>query len=244
MSKRLIGGICLYLFLTYFFIYLSPIANAEILKSSNYSLDETAIGTDSQNQSSSTSYQSDNSATGALVIGNASSAGYQVETGTKTTSDPALSFAVNNANANFGSFTATSATVTTATFSVSNYTSYGYVVQIFGNPPSNGAHTITAMTTTGSSIPGTEQFGINLVANTLPTSVGANPDNGSFGFGTVEANYNTSNKYRYVSGETIALAPKSSGVTTYTISYLINVDSTTIGGQYTSDQTIIITGTY
>ena len=244
MLKRLIGGVGIFLFLAYLAIFTPSIAHAEISKSSNYSLDETAIGTDSQNQASSTSYQSDNSATGALVVGNASSAGYQIEAGTKTTADPALSFFVSNADANFGSFTAASATVTTATFSVSNYTSYGYVVQIFGDPPTNGTHTIKTMSSTSSSIPGTEQFGINLVANTLPTSVGANPNNGSFGFGSVDSNYNTPNKYRYISGETIALAPKSSGVTTYTISYLVNVDSITVGGKYTSNQTIVITGTY
>jgi hypothetical protein len=77
------------------------------------------------------------------------------------------------------------------TFSVLNYTSYGYVVQIFGDPPTNGTHTIVPMSTTGASQISEEQFGINLVANTVPSSIGANPDNGQFGFGSVESNYNT-----------------------------------------------------
>ena len=41
------------------------------------------------------------------------------------------------------------------------------------------------------------------------------PDNGQFGFGVAAVNYNESNKFRYVSGETIAMAPKSSGQTNY-----------------------------
>lgn len=149
-----------------------------------------------------------------------------------------------NPDANLGSFSATSATTATTTFSVSNYTSYGYVVQIFGDPPTNGTHSINGMGTTGASEVGTDQFGINLVANTAPKSFGANPDQGQFGFGTASANYNTSNQFRYVNGETIASAPKSSGVTTYTISYLVNVAPLTPGGNYTTHQTLVVTGTY
>jgi len=54
----------------------------------------------------------------------------------------------------------------------------------------------------------------------------------------------TTNEYRYVSGETIAFAPKDSGKTTYTMSYIINVNSFTPPGQYTTDQTLVVTGTY
>jgi hypothetical protein len=219
------------------------VVHAESLQSSNYRFDESVLGAGGLVQSASPNYQASNS-TGDVGIGNSASTNYQVEAGSKTTNDPTLSFAVDDADVSFGSFTPSSASVTTASFSVSNYTSYGYVVQIVGNPPSNGAHTLTAMATTNPSQSGIEQFGINLVANTLPVSVGANPNNGQFGQGIAAPNYGISNKYRYVSGETIASAPKSSGVTIYTLSYLVNVASLTPGGQYTSNQTIIVTGTY
>ena len=216
---------------------------ADPLQSPNYRFDESTIGSGGLIQSSSANYQGTD-AVGDVAIGNAASANYQVNAGSKTTNDPTLSFSLNSGGINFGSFTASNATVTTANFSVSDYTSYGYVVQIVGNPPTNGSHTLPAMTTTGPSQSGIEQFGINLVANTSPSSVGANPDNGQFGFGAAAANYGTSNQYRYVSGETIAQAPKSSGLTTYTISYLVNVAGLTPGGKYTSGQTLIVTGTY
>lgn len=224
-------------------VSIAAVASADTLQSPNYKFDESSIGSGGSIQSSSPNYQS-RDAVGDTAIGNSSSGNFQIESGSKTTSEPTLSFAVNNANANFGSFTASAASVATATFSVSNYTSYGYVVQLLGNPPSNGGHTITGLSTTGSSLAGTEQFGVNLVANTLPVSVGANPDHGQFGFGSATANYGTSNQYRFVSGETIASAPKSSGVTNYTMSYIVNVASLTPGGQYTSAQVIICTGTY
>ena len=100
------------------------------------------------------------------------------------------------------------------------------------------------MTATNTSQVGVEQFGINLVANTSPTSLGVNPDNGQFGYGSVMPNYATPDNYRYVPGETIARAVKNSGVTVYTISYIANVAPLTPGGIYTSNQTLIVTGTY
>lgn len=243
MSKRLTGWVGVFFVIACSVCNATPSAYANPLQSSNYRFDESAIGSGGLIQSSSANYQASD-ATGDLATGNAASANFQVEAGSKTTNDPALSFAVNNFDVNFGNFTSSNASVTTANFSVSNYTSFGYVVQIIGNAPSNGSHTLPAMTTTAASQSGVEQFGINLVANTLPVSVGANPSNGQFGFGLAAPNYGTSNQYRYVSGETIASAPKSSGVTNYTLSYLVNVASLTPGGKYTSNQTLIVTGTY
>lgn len=216
---------------------------AETLSSNNYKFDESTLGSGGLIQSNSANYQS-SSVLGDLAVGNSASANYQVEAGNKTTNDPTLSFVINNTSANFGSFSASSSATTTATFSVLNYTSYGYVVQIAGDPPTNGTHTITPLSTETSPVVGTKQFGINLVANTAPTSVGANPSHGLFAVGDASSNYSTPNKYRYVSGETIAAAPASSGATTYTMTYMVNVDALTIGGQYKTDQTLIVTGTY
>lgn len=216
---------------------------AVVPQSNNYRFDESTIGSGGLIQSSSANFQGSN-ASGDLAVGSSASENFQVESGSQTTKDPTLAFAINRADANFGSFSASAPTVATATFSVANYTAYGYIVQIVGHPPTNGTHVIDPLPTADTSNPGVEQFGLNLVANTLPVSVGANPNNGQFGFGEAAPNYNTSNSYRYVSGDTIAKAPKSSGLTTYTLSYLVNVDSLTPGGQYTSDQTLIVTGTY
>lgn len=242
MSKNFLGVCGLILALLLCLAAKTAPASAE-LQSANYRFDESAIDSGSLLEGNSNNYKA-TGATGDLVVGESSSSGYNIQTGSKTTGDPALSFAITSGSVDFGEFTTSAATVTTATFSVTNYTSYGYAVQIFGTPPSYGGHTITSMATSESSVPGTEQFGINLVANTQPQSFGASPDNGLFGFGTAAENYNTANKYRFVSGETIASAPKSSGKTIYTVSYIVNVSSMTPGGQYSGNQTIIVTGTY
>lgn len=243
MSKRLARWVS-WIFIAISFAVIGSVNTlADPLVSTNYRVDESVVGVGDMNIGSSANYQAVNS-TGDIGVGNATSGNYQIEAGHTTTPDPALSFVINNGGVNFGSFTAASATVTTTTFTIGNYTSWGYAVQMVGSSLSNNGHTITAMSTSDTSHSGTEQFGINLVANTSPVSVGSNPDNGQFGFGAVATNYNSANNYKFVSGDTIAVAPKSSGITTYTITYLVNVNSLTPGGQYTGDQTLIITGTY
>jgi len=243
MFKRLVAGITILGFLVCFIISQPLTVFAETLQSTNFKIDESSVGIDDQGQSSSTNYKTD-TATGALSVGNSTSGNFQIDNGTKTSSDPTLSFAIGGAGVDFGNFSAGTATTGTATFSVSNYTSYGYVAQIVGKAPNNVNHTINAMATSAASQTGKDQFGINLVANTLPRSLGSNPDTGQFGFGSTAPNYAVPNQYRYVSGETIAQSVKSSGITNYTISYLVNVADMTPGGKYTCDQTIIVTGTY
>jgi hypothetical protein len=224
-------------------LLISPNVFGETLKSANYRLDETSIGSGGLIQSSSSNYQTRSTA-GDLGVGNSNSSNYQIEAGSQTTSDPTLSFALISPTTDFGNFSATSTSTSTASFSVVNYTSYGYVVQISGGSLTNGAHSISPMSTIGSPVTGVNQFGINLTANTTPTAFGASPDNGQFGFGVVEAGYSTPNLFKFVDGDVIAHAPKSSGKTIYTISYIVNVEPLTPGGQYSAGQTIIITGTY
>lgn len=218
-------------------------AHADTIQSSNFKLDESSVGTSGPVGSHSLNYGITD-ATGDIGVGNSASSTLQINAGSKTTGDPALSFSVNSSNTTFGDFSPTGTSTGTATFSVLNYTTYGYVVQIVGPPPTNGSHVIQPMGTLANSQVGIEQFGINLVANTSPTTLGANPDNGQFGYGSVTSNYNTANKYYYQNGDIIAQATKDSGITNYTISFIVNVAPITHGGTYTADQTLDVTGTY
>lgn len=181
---------------------------------------------------------------GDTATGSSSSTNLTLQSGYNTTNDPTLSLMILDAAPAFGVFSAAQASTATGRFQVSNYTSYGYAVQIVGTPPTNGSHTLSAITTPDASQVGREQFGINLVANTSPASFGADPQNASNGTGVAASGYNTANYYQFNSGDTIATAPKTSGVTIYTISYLVNVSSITPGGQYQSNVSIICTGFY
>lgn len=243
MPEKRVWGAVLFIALACVAASPSPDVRAELQQSNNYKFEESVLGGGGLVQSNSANYQV-GSSLGESIVGGMASDNFQSVAGNQTTKDPVLSFSINNYNANFGNFSAGSTATATATFSVSNYTSYGYVVQVAGNTPTNGLNDLPGMGVTAAPTPGIEEFGMNLVANTVPTSVGANPDHGQFGIGSPSPNYGTPNQYRYVNGETIAIGPKTSGVTQYTISYIANVDSLTPGGIYASNQVLICTGTF
>jgi len=210
------------------------------LKSPSYSVDESFIGGGGLISESSTNYQA-NESIGDTGIGNSTSTSFQTNSGYTTTSDPALTFIVNTASINFGALSSSTTATANATFSVIDYTSYGYNVITMGSPPSNGTHTLANMATTATSQVGVEQFGLNLRANTSPIAFGADP---SGGFGTWGSGYGTVNQYKYNPGDIIATSAKSSGQTNFTLSYIVNASVTTGGGSYSGQQTLICVGTY
>lgn len=226
-----------------------PAVRAQSSQSPNYQIDESFIGPGGTLESGSTNYLT---APGGQSIGNTGGAGdsgsanFQAQSGATTTNDPSLACITNTSSVNFGALSSSVVATATATFSVLNYTSFGYVVQTVGTPPSSGSHTLANMASNAASTPGTEQFGINLVDNTSP-NIGADPaqiPSSSFSYGEAANNYDTPDSFRYVQGETIALAPKTSGQTDYTISYIVNIATTTPGGSYTGSQVLVCTGTY
>lgn len=195
-------------------------------------------------QSGSTNFKSD-SAIGDTAVGESASTNFQTQSGYVTTSDPALSISVPSTSIGFGALSTTVASTASSTFTVSNYTSYGYIVKVIGSTPNMGSHNLAAMGSVGPSQNGVEQFGINLVSNTSPATFGANPVNTfSNSFGAAASGYNTTGNYKYVSGDTIAQATKTSAQTTYTLSYLVNAATTTPGGAYRGTLTLICIGTY
>lgn len=219
--------------------------------STSYSIQEDFLGSGGVIESSSPNYQSFDSIGGVGVGDSASSgvptSGSQAQSGYTTTNDPSLNFIVTGSTVALGSLSTSLAKTATGSFSVLNYTSSGYIVQIIGSTPSNGGHNLTNMAVAAGSSAGTEQFGINLVANTSPTTVGADPvqqPSTAFSYGSAASGYNTTNLYKYVDGQTIATATRASGKTDYTISYLANISITTPGGSYSGNQTLVCVGTY
>ncbi len=224
-------------------ILLWPAASlATFMDSAHYYIDENFVGPGGLGSETSTHYQAAETI-GEPAIGDSSSTNYQSGGGFTLPFDPALTFSITSGAVNFSPNPITSAQVSTATstFNVIDYTSYGYNIVIIGSSPTNpsGGHALTALTTPTASSPGTEQFGINTVAN---TGFGANA---SGGFGTAATNYNTANLFKYVSGDVIATSAKTSPETDFTISYIANINRiTTPGGDYAGTFTLICTATY
>lgn len=219
---------------------------AQSLQSPSYTIDESFIGPGGSIESNSPSYRTQ-STLGDTAVGQSDSAAYSTASGFNTTNDPRLAMTVNTSSINFGLLSTAAATTATSTFSVLNYTSYGYSVFTVGSPPTMGSHTLAGMSSTGPSQTGVEQYGINLKANSSPASFGAEAvqvPSTDFAYGTASTGYNTANNFRYVAGEQIAGAARTSGQTNYTISYIVNAANTTPGGTYTGTQALVVVGTY
>jgi hypothetical protein len=133
----------------------------------------------------------------------------------------------------------------------------GYVITVNGVTLTSGGNTVTAMTTNSNGdlgVKGTRQFGLNLKANTTTTSnpaVGtevAPAANGTNYKGQALTGYNTADRFRFVSGESVAdsanggAGPTDSQI--YTASYIANVSGGQPTGTYTSTLTYICTATF
>jgi hypothetical protein len=214
--------------------------------STNYKVNESQFGIGGDLSDASANYKAQLSA-GTTAGGTTSSTNYTTKGGFLTAREEYLEMVVTPATISLGTLTTASASTGTANFFVRAYTSSGYNVISASQPPTNGARQLAPMTSTAASSPGTEQFGINLVANTSPTTFGANPalqPNGSFAYGAAASGYGTANQFKYNAGDTIATAPKGIGQTNFTISYIANISSLTPGGTYSVDEELIVVANF
>jgi hypothetical protein len=225
---------------------IPAIAFAAQSASPHYQVNEVFFGSGGELNACSTSYCSKQSL-GETAVGNTASTNYQAQGGFNTDRTPYIQFIVNNTTQNLGTLTPSGTTTATASFSVKAYLAHGYAVINASDPPSNNTYTMQTPATPTASTIGTEQFGINLVANTSPTILGADPvqDPGSlFSYGQVSTDYNTPNLYKYTKGDVVALSTSSSSDTVYTVSYIFNISHVTPGGQYLMRHVLVATGTY
>ena len=204
--------------------------------STNYKVNETFFGTGGNLDNQSAHYTA-KTTTGELAVGNISSPNFQAYAGFNTTNRIVLELNVVGGIFDLGVLDTTQAHATSTTFTVRNYLSNGYTVQLLGATPSNSGHYLANMSTAGASAPGTEQFGINLAANNLSGvgpfgAVPAQLPDSTFGFGVADSPYDTSNVFKYVDGDTIAHSSKSTGITQYTLSMMANINRRTAGGSY------------
>jgi hypothetical protein len=221
--------------------------------SPNYGVDEVFFGSGGELNACSTSYCAKQSA-GEIAAGNTAATAFKAVGGFNTNREPYLAFSVAGSNTDLGYLSKTAAATTTATFAVKTYLASGYVVQLASNPPTNSAPSadvIDGLTTPTASIPGTEQFGINLVNNTIgcgaPANFGADPvqvpDN-TFSFGDVTTDYNTCGLFKYVKGDTVAYSNRSTGETDFTMSFIYNIGDLTPDGEYLYSGELVATSTF
>jgi hypothetical protein len=218
---------------------------AAISSSSNYQVTETEFGAGSSAQTCSSQYCSQTSI-GDISTGSSTTATYAAKFGSITGSDPLLEMIVEPGESDLGVLTAEHTATKTTIIRIRNYLSGGYTLQIVGDAPKVGTHTLKTPTTPTASSPGTEQFAINAVANTTP-SVGAGPvqvPSDQTSFGVVADDYLTPNLFKYVSGNVVAQSNRESGRTDYTISMIVNISNATPAGYYSGDYAAIVIPVY
>jgi len=215
--------------------------------STNYSVREYYFGNGGQLDSGSTNFQARVSI-GDTGVGYGESANFGAWAGYTTTNDPFIELVVTASSTDLGVLSPSSAATATGAFYVRTYLASGYAITTGSAPPTNeSGDTLAPMTAGGTSSPGTEQFGINLVANTSPATFGANPvqvPDASFSFGYAATGYDTANNFRYNKGDVIAKSNSSTGRTDYTVSYLFNISNVTPAGNYIFNHYIVATSTF
>lgn len=216
-------------------VAVPAIAHAQ-MESSGYKVDEVFIGSGGELEACGDTYCAQQSAGG--TGGESSSDNYGIMAGFGSPDEPTLSVIVNNDVVDLGVLSISGTGAVSTSFSVSNYLTDGYVVRVNGEPPTNvsgsGTHSLMALNSPTSSIPGTEQFGINLVANEIP-GIGVNPvqlPDSSFSYGKASTGYGQKDHYKYVDGDIIAESAEESGQTDFTMSIIANIATSTPGGRY------------
>jgi hypothetical protein len=144
-----------------------------------------------------------------------------------------------------GTITPSTSGTGTSQIGVTTNAGTGYVITYNGTLPTSGANTIASIGASATSpTQGTSQFGMNMVANTVPSSFGSNP--AGAGSANPVAALNTTNQYSFTAGSATNAVSQGSadGFRQFTVSYLANVSGTQAPGTYTTVLTYVCTATF
>lgn len=141
-----------------------------------------------------------------------------------------------------GELSADQALATQSQMAVGTNATGGFAITVYGTPMSAGIHTIDSLEQPTESRPGSNQFGINLVANNEPF-VGKDPE-GTWTNAVVADGYNEPDKFKYVSGDVVAYSPNVSLMKKYTVSYMVNAEPNLKAGVYSTTVTYIASGRF
>lgn len=242
MQKRGILDCFRLLSLVMVLVFAVPsVAGALNSNSESYQLSEVQLGGTINQNGCSEGYCAEVSI-GDTNAGGASSDNYSVEFGEIVDDEPVLEVVVEAGESNLGILSTEETATKTALIKIRSYLAGGYTMQITGDAPQFGTHSLSTPTVPSLSTPGLEQFGINLVENSSP-NVGANPVQApdvGVEFGKVSSNYNTPNMFMYISGSTVAYSETDSGRTDYTLSMIVNISNSTPAGHYFGDYTVVV----
>lgn len=118
----------------------------------------------------------------------------------------------------------------------------GFAITVAGASLTAGTNVVNELTTPTASIPGRNQFGINLVENS-ELNLGSDPE-GPWTNAVPSTDYSQPNRFTYNSGDVIAYSPNVSLMRKFTVSYIVNVSPSLRAGVYTTTINYIASGRF
>lgn len=161
-------------------------------------------------------------------------------------SDPLIEVIIEAGDSSLGVLTTERTATKTTSVKIRNHLSGGYNLQIMGDPPKFDGHTLATPPTPAASVPGTEQFAINLASNSAP-KVGSAPAHEpveAFSSVEVDGRYSMSDLFMYKSGDVVVRNTADSGLTEYTLSMIVNIANSTPAGHYSGDFYVLVVPAY
>lgn len=155
--------------------------------------------------------------------------------------DETLTFTLAAATVALGTLTTAATGSGTSLMTASTNAATGYAITVNGVVPTSALNTIPALGSPTASSINTPQFGINLMNNTTPAVGTAASGTGT---GTASTGYNTSNLFKFVTGDTVASAALPTNSNTFTTSYIANISGATAAGAYSTVLTYIATANF
>lgn len=143
--------------------------------------------------------------------------------------DETLTFTLASTTVSLGTLSASSTASGTSSITAATNASHGYSINVVGNTLMSGTEDINVLA--GASSIGSEQFGINLAANTTPAIGSAISGSGSL---AGVNGYGTANSFKFTNGDKIAETLLPSNSNTATVSYIANIAGNTPAGAYST----------
>ncbi|MEO5950603.1 MAG: hypothetical protein ABIQ04_04100 [Candidatus Saccharimonadales bacterium] len=141
-----------------------------------------------------------------------------------------------------GQLSAKSTLLAQSQMAVGTNASGGFAITANGDSMSAGTNVIDSSSVPSVSKQGSNQFGINLVANDSP-SIGSDPE-GDWTNAVPSPDYGIPNQYKYVSGDVVAYSPNVSLMKKFTVSYIVNSSEDLRAGVYSTTITYIASGRF
>lgn len=215
------------------------------MTSENYTIWADVFNSGGTEDSTSANYGMQDSIGEDVILSNTStSATYGIKAGFREMyPDAYIIFALGSKTMDLGELSQTATKSASHTMRIETNATNGFTITLTGSSLQKGLDFIAPIGSEATEpLVGTEQFGLNLVANTSP-AIGINPT-GTAPIGSAADQFNQPNKFAFASPSVVATSSQPVNQTNLTASYIANISMYTISGDYSTTLTYKATANY